>query len=195
MDFAFSEEQDEFREMLRRFLEERSPSSEVRRLMETDEGFDRECWRQMADELGLQGLHVPEALGGQGFGALELAIAFEEMGRVLLCAPYFSTVALASNALLEAGNDEAQRQWLPGIAAGSTIATLALCEPGGGSGWRLSDLALEAEPDGDAFRVSGRSAPSSTRTWPISCSWRPACPARPATTASLSWPSRPTPRA
>ena len=85
MDFAFSEEQEAFRDTLRRFLEEKSPTAEVFRLIETPEGHDPSVWKQMATELGLQGVHIPEAYVGQGFGFLELSIALEEMGRVLLC--------------------------------------------------------------------------------------------------------------
>ena len=82
MDFAFSEEQDEFRGVVRRFLEERCSSAEVRKLAETPAGFDRGIWKQMAEEIGLHGLALPEAYGGQGFGFIELGIALEEMGRV-----------------------------------------------------------------------------------------------------------------
>ena len=89
MNFAFSEEQEAFRDTLRRFFEERSPTAEVFRLLETSEGADPSLWKQMALELGLQGVHIPEAYGGQGFGFLELGIVLEEMGRVLLVAPYF----------------------------------------------------------------------------------------------------------
>ena len=88
MDFSFTDEQEEFRTVLRRFLENKSPTTEVRRLMETDVGFDPEVWKQLCDELGLPGIHIPEAYGGQGFGFVELGIILEEMGRALLCAPY-----------------------------------------------------------------------------------------------------------
>ena len=108
MNFAFSEDQDALRETVRKFLEAKSPSAEVRRLMETTEGYDDAVWKQMGQELGLQSLHIPEAYGGQGYTFVELGIVFEEMGRVLLCAPYFSTVALAANAILNAGSDEAE---------------------------------------------------------------------------------------
>ena len=67
MNFAFSEEQEQLREAVRKFMEAKSPSSEVRRLMETTEGYDEAVWKQMAQELGLQSLHLPEAHGGQGF--------------------------------------------------------------------------------------------------------------------------------
>ncbi len=109
MNFAFSEEQEAFRETLRRFLEEKSPSAEVFRLMETAEGYDPAAWKQMAEELGLQGVHVPEAYGGQGFGFLELGIVLEEMGRVLFCAPYFSTICLAANAILSSATGHEAR--------------------------------------------------------------------------------------
>ena len=97
MNFAFSEEQEELRRTVRQFLESKSPESEVRRLMETTEGYDPAVWKQMGQELGLQSLTIPEAFGGQGFTFIELGIVLEEMGRVLLCAPYYSSVVLAAN--------------------------------------------------------------------------------------------------
>ena len=72
----------------------------------------------MANELGLQSLHIPEEYGGQGFTFVELGIVLEEMGRVLLCAPYFSTVVLAADAIINAGTDEQKAELLPGIAVG-----------------------------------------------------------------------------
>ena len=95
MNFAFSEEQDELRTSVRRFLDDKSPETEVRRLMETTDGYDPAVWAQMAEQLGLQSLTIPEEYGGSGFSYVELIIVLEEMGNVLLCAPYFSTVALA----------------------------------------------------------------------------------------------------
>ena len=153
MDFAFSAEQEEFRDTLRRFLEENSPSSEVRRLMETREGFDRGVWKQMAGELGLQGLHIPESYGGQGFGFLELGIVQEEMGRVLFCTPYLSTVCLAASAILNAGSEAQKQALLPSLASGETVATLALVEPGGD--WEPESIRLVAQSDGDGFRLNG----------------------------------------
>ena len=153
MDFAFSEEQEEFRATLRRFFEEKSPSSEVRRLMQTREGFDRGVWKQMAGELGLQGLHTPESFGGQGFGFLELGIVLDEMGRVLFCAPYLSSICLAANAVLNAGDETQKRALLPGIASGETIGTLALVEDEGG--WAPESIGLVARSDGDGFRLTG----------------------------------------
>ncbi|HLH99610.1 MAG TPA: acyl-CoA dehydrogenase family protein [Acidimicrobiales bacterium] len=149
MNFTFSEEQEELRRALRRFFEDKSPETEVRRLMETDDGYDPAVWSQMAEQLGLQGLAIPEAYGGSGFSYVELSMVFEEMGRALLCAPYFSSVALAANLLLASSDDRACRDYLPGIADGTTIATVAFTEPSGS--WGLEGITLPAvPPDGRA---------------------------------------------
>src|SRR3954452_4739495 len=123
MNFAFSEEQEELRRTVRSFLEQKSPESEVRRLMETDEGYDPAVWSQMGEQLGLQGLAIPEEFGGSGYTFVELGIVLEEMGRALLCAPYFSSAVLAANTLLQSGDDAAKKEFLPGIASGETVAT------------------------------------------------------------------------
>ncbi len=120
MNLAFSDEQEELRTAVRRFLAEKSPETEVRRLMETTDGYDPAVWRQMADQLGLQSLTIPEEFGGSGFSYVELVVVLEEMGAALLCAPFFSTVALASNAVLTSGDDGAKKYLLPGIASGET---------------------------------------------------------------------------
>ena len=85
----------------------------------------------MADQLGLQSLTIPEEFGGSGFTYVELLVVLEEMGAALLCAPFFSSVALAANALLTSGDDEAKKSYLPGIASGETIGTLAITEDNG----------------------------------------------------------------
>jgi alkylation response protein AidB-like acyl-CoA dehydrogenase len=154
VNFAFSEEQEELRRSVRRFLEDKSPSAEVRRLMETTEGYDPKVWAQMANELGLQSLHIPEAYGGQGFSFVELVVVLEEMGRALLCAPYFSSVCLAANAIMNAGTEEQKQALLPGIAAGETIATLAFTEPSGK--WDANGITMEAASDGSGgYTLSG----------------------------------------
>jgi alkylation response protein AidB-like acyl-CoA dehydrogenase len=107
----------------------------------------------MANQLGLQALASPEEYGGAGFGYVELGIVFEEMGRALLCAPYFATVALAANALLSSGDDAAMKSYLPGIASGETIATLALTEDSGR--WDLDAVTCAAHRDGDRYVVDG----------------------------------------
>jgi alkylation response protein AidB-like acyl-CoA dehydrogenase len=153
MNFAFSEEQEELRSSVRRFLEDKSPMTEVRRLMETSEGYDTAVWKQMGEQLGLQAIAIPEEYGGVGFGYVELTVIFEEMGAALLCAPYFSTVALAANALLSCGDESAKKDLLPGIASGETIATLALTEDTGR--WDLDGVTLAATGKGGDWKLDG----------------------------------------
>jgi alkylation response protein AidB-like acyl-CoA dehydrogenase len=153
VNFAFSEEQEELRRITRQFLDSKSSEAEVRRLMETEDGYDPKVWSQMANELGLQSLIIPEEFGGQGFSYIELTVVLEEMGRALLTAPYFSTVALATNTLLHSGDDAAKAEHLPGIADGSTIATLAYTEPNGK--WDESGIEATATQDGDAWKLNG----------------------------------------
>ena len=153
MRFSFSAEQDEFRSGLRRALEARSPAKEVRRLMATEQGFDREGWKKLNQELGLTAVHIPEAYGGSGFGYGELGIVLEEMGRSLLCAPFFSTAVLATTAILNAGTEAQKKALLPQIASGDLTATLAFSEESG-----LSDaasVALAATPSGATWRLEG----------------------------------------
>jgi alkylation response protein AidB-like acyl-CoA dehydrogenase len=129
--FGLSPEHEELRQVVRQFLEAKSPESAVRAQMASDRGFDQAVWRQMSGQLGLQGLAIPEAFGGSGFGAVELTVVLEEMGRALLCSPYFSTVVLAANAILHSGDEQAKADLLPSIASGDTIAALALAEDSG----------------------------------------------------------------
>jgi alkylation response protein AidB-like acyl-CoA dehydrogenase len=122
--------------------------------METTEGFDPAVWKQMGQELMLQGLAIPEEYGGQGFTFIELGIVLEEMGRVLLCAPYFSSVVLAGGAILAVGTDEEKKTLLPGIASGDTIAALAFTEPSGK--WDAAGITMEAQENvGGEFTLSG----------------------------------------
>jgi alkylation response protein AidB-like acyl-CoA dehydrogenase len=153
MNFAFSDEQEELRTAVRRFLAEKSPETEVRRLMDTTEGYDPAVWSQMADQLGLQSLTIPEEFGGSGFTYVELLVVLEEMGAALLCAPFFSSVALGANALLTSGDDDAKKSYLPGIASGETIATLAITEDNGK--WDFGGIELAATKSGDGWVLDG----------------------------------------
>jgi alkylation response protein AidB-like acyl-CoA dehydrogenase len=153
VNFAFSDEQEELRRAVRRFCEDKSPESEVRRLMETEEGYDPSVWEQMATQLGLQGIAIPEEYGGSGYSHVELTVIFEEMGRALLCAPYFSSVALAANLLVASGDEGAKRSYLPGIASGETVATVALAEASGR--WDEGGVTLEASGSGDSWTLTG----------------------------------------
>lgn len=148
-----TDETEELRRTVRRFLEQRSNEAAVRRWMEDERGYDPAVWQQMAEQLGLQGLAIAEEHGGSGFGFGELRVVFEEMGRALLPSPFFATVALAATALAESGDTDACKQWLPGIAEGTTVATLALSEEDGG--WDERAVTLEAAGDGDSFTLTG----------------------------------------
>jgi alkylation response protein AidB-like acyl-CoA dehydrogenase len=151
MNFGFSEEQDFFREEMRKFLQAQSPMEEVRRLMETPEGYSSQLWKQLG-ELGYLGLVLPADLGGAGLGWVDLVVLLEETGRALFPSPLIST-ALAGSVILDAGSDAQKRRWLPSIADGSRIGTLALLEasdllaPGG--------ISLRGAPDGDGFVLEG----------------------------------------
>jgi alkylation response protein AidB-like acyl-CoA dehydrogenase len=153
---AFTEEQEELRRSVRRFLDDTSPVGEVRRLMDTEEGCDPAVWARMAGQLGLQGIHVPEAFGGAGLGQVELCVVMEEMGRSLACLPYFSTVGLAVNALLASGDAAAQGDLLPRLASGEATGTLAMLE--GSGSWDLDEMATRARREGGGWALDGAKA-------------------------------------
>ncbi len=153
MKFSFTDEQQQFRDFVRKFMEANSSATEVRRLMETKQGYDKEVWLNLAASLGLQGLHIPEEYGGQGFGPIELCIALEEMGRCLLCSPFFGSSVLATQAILQAGNEDEKQALLPGLAAGSKIAALALAEPEGI--WDASGVNMTATSNDNEYLLNG----------------------------------------
>jgi alkylation response protein AidB-like acyl-CoA dehydrogenase len=151
--FAFSEEQEQFRAALRRFLDAKSPTTEVRRVMATDQGYDPAVWRQLSAELALPGIHLPERYGGAGFGMVELGIAMEELGRALLCAPYFSTAVLAANAIVNAGSEAQKTALLPDLASGARLATLAVTELDGE--WNPGAIELSAAAVAGGYQLEG----------------------------------------
>ena len=149
MSIAFTQEHDNLRESVRRFLEQRSTTQDIRRLMETQDTYDPAVWKQLAQQMGLPGIAIPEEYGGSGYGIIEQVIILEEMGRALLPAPYFSSAILAATALLESADDAACRELLPGIADGSATATLAWVEKLGA--WDITaqlDATATATTDG-----------------------------------------------
>ncbi|MGW4420636.1 acyl-CoA dehydrogenase family protein [Streptosporangium sp. NPDC004631] len=150
---AYSEEQEQFRDVVRDFLSKVSPESEVRRLMETDEGFDRTVWHRMATDLGLQGLIIPEEYGGSGASFRELGVVLEQMGAALLTAPYLSTSVLATGVLLRCDDDSARADYLPGIASGETVATLAVAEESGR--WDPEGVETRAVRGNGRWRLNG----------------------------------------
>jgi alkylation response protein AidB-like acyl-CoA dehydrogenase len=172
MNFTFDGEQDQLRALVREFCADHSTDADVRRLMATPEGFDPDVWSVLAGQLGLTGLGIPEQYGGAGYGFTEIGIVLEETGRALLCSPYFSTVVLASTALLASGDEDACQEYLPGIASGQLRATLAFAEShnagsaraatgssGVGSPWKVSaSPAVTATPAADGWTLAGTKA-------------------------------------
>src|SRR5919197_2790991 len=127
MNFDFSDDQKQMRDQARKFLAEKCSTKAVRVVLDGNEHYDRELWKGLA-EMGFLGVAIPEEFGGAGAGHLELCVIAEEMGRALAPVPFSSTVYLAAEALLMAGSDAQKQKWLPKIAAGEAIGTLALFE-------------------------------------------------------------------
>ncbi len=127
MNFDFSDEQKQMRDEARKFLSEKCPPKAVRAVLDGKEPYDRELWKGLA-EMGFLGVAIPEEFGGAGAGHLELCVIAEEMGRALAPVPFSSTVYLAAEALLIAGSAAQKQKWLPKIASGEAIGTLALFE-------------------------------------------------------------------
>jgi len=153
MAFSFTDDQEQFRDIVARFCRDKSPTTAVRAQMATDRGYDSAVWQQLCQELGLAGIHIPENKGGAGFGPVELGIVMEELGRSLLCAPYFSSAVLAATAIAEAGSQAQCEQLIPPIVDGSTTAALAISEVDGEfSVEELSTLAIGAS---DGYTLSG----------------------------------------
>src|ERR1700733_6239792 len=146
MEISFTNEHEQLRQTVRRFLENESNEQAVRKLMETERGYDTRTWERMATELSLVGLIVPEQYGGAGLGAVELGIVLEEMGRVLFCGPYLSTAVLANSAILRGAAETTKSKLLPAISSGKAIATLAFVEKSGR--WDTESIAMRATRDG-----------------------------------------------
>src|ERR1700680_2962625 len=127
MNFDFSDDQKQMRDAARKFLSEQCPPKAVRTVLDGKAAYDKELWKGLA-EMGFLGVAIPEEFGGAGAGHLELCVIAEEMGRALAPVPFSSTVYLAAEALLIAGSDAQKQKWLPAIAAGEAIGTLALFE-------------------------------------------------------------------
>ena len=127
MNFDFSDEQKQLRDEARKFLSEQCPPKAVRAVLDGKLAYDKGLWKGLA-EMGFLGVAIPESYGGTGAGHLELCVIAEEMGRALAPVPFSSTVYLAAEALLLAGTEAQKQKWLPAIARGDAIGTLALFE-------------------------------------------------------------------
>ncbi len=131
MNLDFSDEQKMLQSQARTFLSDKSSLSVCRSVLEGEEPFARELWQGMA-ELGWMATTIPEAYGGVGLGYLELCVLAQELGRHLSPVPYSSTMYLATEGLLLAASDSMKQQYLPQIAEGKLIGTLAVYEQAGG---------------------------------------------------------------
>ena len=136
----------------RAFLDAECPTTYVRDMELDERGYAPETWGAMA-QLGWLGLVIPTEYGGEGLGFVELAILLEEMGGAMLPGPYFSTVVMAGAAIAEAGSDAQKREYLPRIARGQLIATLAVTEPGGS--WDARNIQTAAHRSGDEYVIAG----------------------------------------
>jgi len=130
VNFEFSAEQKELQDQARKFLAEKCPPRVVRNVLEGKDSYDRDLWKALAG-MGFLGVSIPEKFGGAGAGYLELCVIAEEIGRALAPVPFASTVCLAAEALLIAGSEAQKQKWLPAIASGEAIGTLALFEGSG----------------------------------------------------------------
>jgi alkylation response protein AidB-like acyl-CoA dehydrogenase len=153
MYFALSSEQQDLQETLAKFFSEVSAIPRVRAHMAQDKGFDTQTWDRMHSQLGLQGMLIPESHGGSGASQMELVLVFEELGASLACVPYFSTVALATNLLLNCGDEQAQSEYLPRIARDAAVATVAYAEDT--NGWAPDELALSATLTASGWTLTG----------------------------------------
>lgn len=133
MNLDFSEGQKLLQKTTREFLEDRSPLQSCRRVLESGTGLDPELWKGAA-QMGWLATAIPEEFGGAGFGCLELAVIAEEVGRALAPIPLASSVYLATEAILTGGTQEQKTRYLPRLAAGELIGTLALAERPGHPG-------------------------------------------------------------
>jgi len=156
-DFSFTDEHEELRTTLRRFLEENSDEALVREQMVTERGYDPRVWELITEQMGLTGLIIPEEYGGAGYTYVELLIVLEEMGRALLCAPYLGTAVFATNALLHCADETTRKELLGDIAAGRTIASVAHAEPNGR--WDLAGVEMQATKTDGGFELNG------SKTW------------------------------
>jgi alkylation response protein AidB-like acyl-CoA dehydrogenase len=150
--FDLNDEQQAIRSTARDFLAARYRSERIRELVESEHGFERSDWEQMA-ELGWPGLALPEEWGGQGLGIVELAVLFEEMGYALAPSPLLSTT-VAGLALAARGSDEQRERWLRPLASGEARATIALVDAGTPAA--VGKFTMEAREDGDGIVLDGQ---------------------------------------
>lgn len=152
MDLSLTEEQQLLQDSARDFLRQECPTTHVR-AMETDEiGYSPELWKNIAD-LGWPGLMFPEQYGGSGYTFIELCVLMEELGRSLLPSPFHSTVLTFGLPILFGGSDAQKQRYLPAVASGKLLGTLALTEPS--ASFEASGVSVLAEHRGSTFVING----------------------------------------
>jgi alkylation response protein AidB-like acyl-CoA dehydrogenase len=149
--FDLNDEQRQIKETAHEFLTARYKSDRVRELIETEHGFEQSDWEEMAG-LGWPGLALPEEWGGQGLGAVELAVVFEEMGYTIAPSPLLSTT-VAGLALTENGTDQQRDEFLRPLASGEQRGTVALFDAGTQA--RIGEFTMDAESSGDGLTLNG----------------------------------------
>ncbi|HEY32053.1 MAG TPA: acyl-CoA/acyl-ACP dehydrogenase [Dehalococcoidia bacterium] len=152
IELGLNEEQSMLKTMARDFLATEAPKTFVRQMMDDEVGHSPELWQKMA-ELGWQGLVFPEEYGGAAMNFRDLTILCEEMGRAVMPGPFYSTVILVGLPILDFGTDEQKAEFLPKIANGEIVCTLAALEESGDL-W-ADDLHFRALPRGDGYALSG----------------------------------------
>ena len=151
MDFAFTEEQDAFRELAHKIFADHCTHEKLRAVEQTQEWFHRGLWDELA-RANLLGMALPEDVGGSGLGFLELAVLLEEQGRAVAPVPLWPTLVLAALPINLFGSDAQRRQWLPGVARGETILTAAFVENGYDD---PATILATARRDGSTWRLDG----------------------------------------
>jgi alkylation response protein AidB-like acyl-CoA dehydrogenase len=146
-------EQEALRDVMKAFLGKHSAEADVRRNLDSDTGFDLDAWQTAAEQIGMQALAIPEDFGGAGYGFEELAVVLEETGRCLYTGPVLPTAVLAVGVLLASADDSACQCYLPAIADGSLIATVAVSERA--TQWLADDVRVLAARDGDNWTLTG----------------------------------------
>ena len=152
MDLGLSEEQELLKNFARDFLEKECPEQHVRDMEEDEQGYTPDLWKKMAEQ-GWQGLIIPEDNGGSGMGFIDFIILVEEFGRALVPGPFLPTAVGGAIALMEGGSDEQKKQYLPKIASGEQIWTLALTEPT--ARFDAEGVEMEAKEDSDSYILNG----------------------------------------
>ncbi|MGD9115676.1 MAG: acyl-CoA dehydrogenase family protein [Dehalococcoidia bacterium] len=152
MQLALSEEQEMLRTMARDFLTDKLPKATVKEMEESEAGYTPELWQEMAG-LGWMGLALPDKYGGSDMSFLDLAVLIEEMGRACLPGPYFSSVVLSGFTILDVGSEEQKAAYLPKIASGEQIFTLALTEAS--ASYEADGIETKAAAEGDSYVISG----------------------------------------